>query len=150
MALWYPTHTPYIYIYMCVCCYADTLVLRGWLPFFVLPPVVLFSQSFKRMQGLESVFMPGGDGGSLNWTIIPIVAAALREARGNNTSAGIWLSAQELSATAMDQFWANVSAAARHVNIAIGPNKHTHTHSVRPSTSRCACTALISVQHMHR
>lgn len=50
-------------------------------------------QAFKRMRGLESIFMPGGDGGSLDWDAIRKIAVELREARGNDTSAGIWVCA---------------------------------------------------------
>ena len=50
-------------------------------------------QAFKRMRVLESIFMPGGDGGTLDWNAIGKIAVELREARGNSTTAGVWVCA---------------------------------------------------------
>ena len=64
-------------------------------------------QTFARMSALTSVFMPGGDGGTLDWASIEKLALTLRAARGNQ--AGIWVSAQELSTDGMEAFWGNVT-----------------------------------------
>ena len=45
---------------------------------------------FEAMTALSSVFMPGGDGGTLDWETIATVATELHKAR--NSSAGIWVS----------------------------------------------------------
>ena len=68
----------HVFKYVCVC-------MHVW--------IHICMQAFKRMRGLESIFMPGGDGGSLDWDAIRKIAVELREARGNNTSAGVWVCA---------------------------------------------------------
>ena len=46
------------------------------------------------MTALESVFIPGGDGGSLDWEVIANVSRLLHEAQDaqdKSTHAGVWV-----------------------------------------------------------
>lgn len=65
--------------------------------------------AFHRIPRLDSVFFPGGDGGVLDWAAIQSAAVKLDVA---HPGAGVWVSAQELSAAGMQAFWRNVSAAS--------------------------------------
>ena len=62
--------------------------------------------SFEAMPKLDSLFFPGGDGGTLDWPEIADVSQVLRSIHPNS---GVWVSAQELSSVGMELFWANVS-----------------------------------------
>eukprot|EP01043_Picozoa_sp_COSAG02_P004024 COSAG02_NODE_102_length_36716_cov_233.851025_4_plen_237_part_00 len=64
--------------------------------------------AFEAMPRLNSLFFPGGDGGTLDWTEIAAVSQVLRHV---HPSSGVWVSAQELSSVDMECFWANVSQA---------------------------------------
>lgn len=64
--------------------------------------------AFGAMPQLDSLFFPGGDGGTLDWTEIAAVSQVLRQ---SHPSSGVWVSAQELSSVDMELFWANVSQA---------------------------------------
>jgi hypothetical protein len=57
---------------------------------------------------LDSVFMPGGDGGQLVWPAVENLTAALRQA---HPEAGTWVSAQMLDSYNLTQFWGNVTRA---------------------------------------
>jgi len=63
---------------------------------------------FKNMPRLDSVFLPGGDGGSVSWPGFELTAQL---ARASHPEAKIYVSAQELSSTEMPWFWANASIA---------------------------------------
>jgi hypothetical protein len=62
--------------------------------------------SFEAVPKLDSLFFPGGDGGTLDWPEIAAVSQVLRSIHPNS---GVWVSAQELSSVGMELFWGNVS-----------------------------------------
>jgi len=69
---------------------------------------------FRGMERLDSVFVPGGDGGSDGFdqqllTNISKLSAVLRQ---KHPSATMWLSAQEYAAADLDAFFSNVSLPA--------------------------------------
>ena len=77
---------------------------------------------FRRAPRLDSLLFPGGDGGQLVW---PAIENASRVLRQSHPTAGVWVSAQELSAVGMEQFWANVSRACADgwlAGVAYGPH----------------------------
>lgn len=57
---------------------------------------------------VDSLFFPGGDGGSLDWDSIGQIATHLRT---NHYGATVWVSAQELNATALNDFVETISSA---------------------------------------
>lgn len=57
---------------------------------------------FARSSRIDSLFFPGGDGGSLNWTSIAATATALRR-YPQHKAAAVWVSAQELNSTALSE-----------------------------------------------
>lgn len=71
------------------------------------PPSSLCS-TLRDMPKVNSIFLPGGDGGNLVWSVIEDVTAALRIA---HPEAGTWVSPQMLDAAQLQQFWLNVSRA---------------------------------------
>ena len=62
----------------------------------------------KQTKPNKSKQTQGGDGGQLVWAEIKRVAAVLDKV---HPSAGVWVSAQDLSGDGFDQFWRNVSSA---------------------------------------
>ena len=60
----------------------------------------------RAMPRLNSVFFPGGDGGSLVWQQLASAAKLLRH---SHPSASVWVSAQELSADELDAFFTALS-----------------------------------------
>ena len=81
------------------------------------------AETLRRIPQLDSVFLPGGDGGQLVWPAIEMVTVALREA---HPRAGTWVSAQMLDGNGLAQFWQNVSyaVAAGHLSggVVYGPH----------------------------
>ena len=78
--------------------------------------------AFTAMPRLNSLFFPGGDGGTLDWTEIAAVSQVLRHSHPNS---GVWVSAQELSSVDMELFWTNVSQAVREgflAGVVYGPH----------------------------
>ncbi len=65
------------------------------------------STLFRRMPKLDTIFFPGGDGGSLNWTAIGLTREAARAAGHQETT--IWVSLQGLNGSEFDA----VAAALR-------------------------------------
>eukprot|EP00939_MAST-03C_sp_MAST-3C-sp1_P000725 g725.t1 len=57
---------------------------------------------FSKSPRIDSLFFPGGDGGSLEWSVIETTASALRT---YHPRAGIWVSAQEANETALRAFY---------------------------------------------
>ncbi len=82
----------------------------------------LFSQLPPSLD--MSLFFPGGDGGTLSWDIIGRTARALRQNHRHDrpsASGSVWVSAQEVNASALDAF----TAAVRHnatVKAILGPH----------------------------
>ena len=56
---------------------------------------------FEKSPQLDSLFFPGGDGGTLEWPVIAKAATLLRQAKGHQ-DAGVWVSAQEVNASTLD------------------------------------------------
>jgi hypothetical protein len=81
------------------------------------------TNTLRRIPKLNSVFLPGGDGGQLVWPAIENVTAALRQA---HPEAGTWVSAQMLDGNGLQQFWQNVTraVAAGHLSggLVYGPH----------------------------
>jgi len=63
---------------------------------------------FAAMPALDSLFLPGGDGGVLDWSLMEVTASLLHAA---HPASEVWVSAQELAGQDMALFWANASAA---------------------------------------
>ena len=58
------------------------------------------SALFLAMPKLDSLFFPGGDGGSLEWPVIAEASKLLRDCK-THSSAGVWVSAQEVNASTL-------------------------------------------------
>eukprot|EP00041_Stephanoeca_diplocostata_P025376 m.661222 g.661222 ORF g.661222 m.661222 type:complete len:1283 (+) comp22735_c0_seq3:18-3866(+) len=59
------------------------------------------SEAFRKMPRIDSIFFPGGDGGTLDWTVIKATVDVLRSF---HPQASTWVSAQELSHDALEAF----------------------------------------------
>ena len=60
----------------------------------------LLQKAWRLMPKIDSVFFPGGDGGSLVWADVEAASAALRE---YHPHARVLVSAQEYNATELDE-----------------------------------------------
>jgi hypothetical protein len=78
------------------------------------------AEAFAALPRVDALFMPGGDGGDLDWATLRETARALRVA---HPAAGVWVSAQDLSAAGMERFWANVTAVFDYDGSAGGAGK---------------------------
>ncbi len=63
--------------------------------------------AWKGMPRIDSVFFPGGDGGALVWPDIAAAAAVLRKYHPNAT---VWVSAQEINATGLAEFYKTIDS----------------------------------------
>jgi hypothetical protein len=78
--------------------------------------------AWQRMPRVDSIFFPGGDGGSLVWPEIEAAAAVLHRYHPNAT---VWVSAQEMNATALESFFKRIDSPSvrRYLNgVVIGPH----------------------------
>jgi hypothetical protein len=62
----------------------------------------LLAKAWRLMPKLDSVFFPGGDGGSLVWLGVEAASIALRQ---YHPGVQVWVSAQEYNATELDDFF---------------------------------------------
>ena len=61
----------------------------------------LMERAWRLMPRVDSIFWPGGDGGSLVWSSVELAATTLRK---YHPAAQIWVSAQEYNETQLEQF----------------------------------------------
>ena len=83
---------------------------------------VLVEKAFRLMPRVDSVFFPGGDGGSLVWADVESAAVTLRK---YHPDAKVWVSAQEYNATELEGFFHRLSQTATRrflSGVAIGPH----------------------------
>ena len=65
------------------------------------------TEAWQRMPRIDSMFFPGGDGGSLVW---PEIEDAATELHKYHPGATIWVSAQEMNSSALDSFFATIDS----------------------------------------
>jgi hypothetical protein len=83
---------------------------------------VLVEQAFRQMPRVDSVFFPGGDGGSLVWADVESAAVMLRK---YHPDAQVWVSAQEYNATELVGFFQRLSQPATQSflsGVVVGPH----------------------------